>query len=125
MSATIMERHGAWKTVTIAQSGTASSETDLGGEFRDVQVYNPALDSAAITIKPSRVSGDTAVQAYTFDADATGDYVNTTTARTAAGMNVFKDICAKYVTIVVDAAQASAIRTFYIRGVGLISQRQR
>ena len=124
MSQTIMERFGAWKTVSIAQCGTTSSETDLGGEYQHVQVYNPALDSATITVKPSRLTGDTAVQAYTFDADATGDYVNTTTARTTAGMNVFKDIYARYVTVVAGAAQNSAARTFYIRGVELISARQ-
>ncbi len=110
-------RLGAWKTVTVAKDGTTSSETDLEGEFRNVQVYNPALDSASITIKPSRLTSETAVQAYTFDDDATGDFVKTTTARTGAGMNVFKDICARFVTIVLGAAQTSALRTFYIRGI--------
>ena len=110
-------RLGSWKTVTIASSGTTSSETDLGECFRNVQVYNPAIDSATITVKPSRNTGDTAVQAYTFDADATGDYVNTTTARATAGMNVFKDICARYVTVVLGAAQTGGARTFYIRGI--------
>lgn len=112
-----MPRIGPWKTVTVAQNGTTSSETDLGTDFHDVQVYSPALDSATITIKPSRESGDTAVQAYTFDADATGDFVNTTTARTTAGMNLFRDICARFVSIVLGAAQTSALRTFYIRGI--------
>ena len=110
-------RAGSWKTVTVLISGTTSSETDLGAAFRHVQVYVPALDSATVTIKPSRNTGDTAVQAYTFNDDATGDYVNTTTARATAGMNIFKDICAQFVTIVLSAAQTSAARTFYIRGL--------
>jgi len=111
---------GPWITVTIAKSGTTSSEADLLSQYRDVQVYSPALDSASITVKPSRNSGDTAVQAYTFDADATGDFANTTTARTTAGMNVFRDICARFVTIVLGASQTSAARTFYIRGINPI-----
>jgi len=113
----IATKCGPWCTVTVAKSGTASSETNLGGEYKNVQVYNPALDSATITVKPSRLSGDTAVQAYTFDADATGDFANATTARTTAGMNVFRDIYAQFVTIVCGAAQSTAARTFYIRGV--------
>lgn len=110
-------RIGSWKTVTIAKDGTSSSETDLGDEFKDVQVYSPAIDSATLTVKPSRVTGDTAVQAYTFDADATGDFANTSTAKTTAAVQLFKDICARYVTLVLSAAQSTAARTFYIRGV--------
>lgn len=110
-------RLGSWKTVTVDKDGTSSSETDLGDEFRNVQVYSPALDSAALTVKPSRLTGDTAVQAYAWDADATGNFVHTTTARATAGMEVFKDICARYVTLVLGAAQTSAGRTFYIRGI--------
>lgn len=112
-----MLRTSSWKEVEIAQNGTASAAIDLGNDFRDVQVYNPALDNATLTIKPSRNSGDTAIQAYAFSRAATGDFANTTTARTAAGMNVFRDICARFVTIVAGAAQTSAKRTFYIRGI--------
>lgn len=110
-------RLGSWKTVTIDKDGTASSETDLGENFRNVQVYSPAIDSATLTVKVSRETGDTAVQAYTFDADATGDFVNTTTAKATAAMNVFKDICARYITLVLSAAQTTAARTFYVRGI--------
>jgi len=106
-----------WFTVTIAASGTTSSETDLGSEFEDIQVYNPALDIATITVKPSRVSGDTAVQAYTFNDGATGDFVNTITARATAGMNLFKNICARFVTLILGAAQTGGARTFYVRGI--------
>jgi hypothetical protein len=112
-----MPRAGNWKTVTIAQNGTTSSEVDLEREFEAVQVYNPALDSATITVKPSRNSGDTAVQAYTFNDGATGDFVNTTTARATAGMNLFKNICARFVAIVLGASQTTAARTFYVRGI--------
>lgn len=112
-------RTGSWKTVTIAKDANpaVSAETDLGAEFRSVQVYNPALNDAAITIKPSRLTADTAVQGYTLNGAATGDFVNTTTARTTAGMNVFKDICARFVTILLDAVQTTAARTLYVRGV--------
>ena len=113
-------RYGPWQTVTIADEGTASSEVNLGAEFRNVQLYNPTLDNATLTIKPSRVTGDTAVQAYTLDGNATGDYVNTTTARTTAGMNVFKDICAQYVTVVAGATQTNGPRTLYARGLDLL-----
>jgi len=112
-------RLGSWRTVTIAKDANpaVSAETDLGAEFRSVQVYAPALDSASITVKPSRLTADTAVQAYTFDDDDTGDFVKTTTARTTAGMNVFKDICARFVTILLGATQTTLARTLYVRGV--------
>lgn len=110
-------RIGSWKTVTVAHNGTTSSETDLGSVFRNVQVYTPAIDSATLTVKVSRLTTDTAVQTYAWDADATGNFVHTTTAKATAGMEVFKDICARYVTLVLGAAQTTAARTFYIRGV--------
>ena len=110
-------RLGSWKTVTVAKDGTSSSETDLGENFRNVQVYTPAIDSATLTVKVSRNTGDTAVQVYAWDADATGNFVHTTTARATAGMEVFKDICARYVTLVLSAAQTTAARTFYVRGI--------
>ena len=110
-------RLGSWKTVTVDKDGTTSSETDLGEVFRNVQVYSPALDSATLTVKVSRLTTDTAVQAYNFDADATGDFVRTTTAKTTAAMNVFKDICARFITLVLSAAQTTAARTFYVRGI--------
>jgi len=115
--------YGDWQTVTVAKDGTTSSEANLGGEFKDVQVYNPALDNASITIKPARTTGGTAVQAYTFDADATGDFANTNSARTTAGMNVFRDICAQFVKVVLGAAQTTALRTFYVRGIDLMHPR--
>ena len=111
-------RLGSWKTVTIAKDAdpAVSDETDLGENFRNVQVYGPAIDSATITVKPSRLTGDTAVQAYTLVVGG-ADYVNTTTARATAGMNLFRDICARYVTLLLGAVQTTAARTFYIRGV--------
>ena len=112
-------RTGSWKTVIIAMgaSPAVSAEIDLVGEFRHIQVYNPALDSATITVEPSRNTGDTAVQAYTFNSGATGDFVNTTTARATAGMNVFKDICARFITLLLSATQTTAARTLYVRGI--------
>ena len=109
-----------WIEVTVAISGTTSSEVNLGREYRDVQVYSPALDSATLTVKPSRVTGDTAVQAYLVSGSATGDYTNTTTAKTTAAMNVFLLIAAQFVTIVLSAAQTGGARTFYVRGLNPI-----
>lgn len=112
---------GPWITVTVAKDGTTSSETDLSPdsklEFEDVQVYNPALDSATITVQVCRKTGDTAVATYQFNHAATGDFANATTARTGAGMNVFKDICARFIKIVLGAGQTTAARTFYVRGI--------
>jgi hypothetical protein len=110
-------RLGSWKTITIAQSGTESSETDLGAIFRNVLVYSPALDSATLTVKVSRVTADTAVQVHTFKVSATGDVAKTTTAKTAAAVNVFDNICGQFITLVVGASQTSAARTFYARGI--------
>jgi len=109
-------RTGSWKAVVIAKDGTTSAETDLGGEFELVQVYSPALDSATLTVKVSRNTGDTAVQVHAFDADATGDFVHTTTAKTAAAMNIFT-IFAQFVTLVAGASQTTAAVTFYVRGI--------
>ena len=110
-------RLGSWKTITVAKDGTASSETDLGGTFRNVQVYTPTIDSATLTVKTSRLTTETAVQVYTMDDNATGDFVNTNTARTTAGVNIFKNICGRYITLVLSAAQTTAARTFYARGI--------
>ena len=112
-------RLGSWKTVTITKDDNpaVSIETDLGGTFRNVQVYSPAIDSAALTVKPGRITADTEVQAHLFKLATTGDAANTTTAKTAAAMNVFMDICARYVTLLLDATQTTATRTFYIRGI--------
>ena len=112
-------RTGAWITVTIAKDANpaVSAEADLKAEFRNVQVYSPALDSAALTVKPSRLTTETAVQAHTLSGAATGDFANTSTAKTAAAMNVFKDICARFVTLLLDATQTTDTRTFYIRGI--------
>lgn len=112
-------RLGSWKTVTIAKDAdpAVSAETDLGGVFRNVQVYSPALNSAALTVEVSRLTADTAVQAHLFKLATTGDAANTTTAKTAAAMNVFRDICARFVTLLLDAKQTTAARTFYVRGI--------
>lgn len=115
--------YGDWQTVTVDSSGTTSAEANLGGEFRDVQVYNPALDNATITVQPTRESEGDVVQAYTFDADLTGDFANTTTARATAGMSVFKNICAQHVKVHLGAPQNGGARTFYIRGIDLVHPR--
>lgn len=115
--------YGDWQTVAIASGGTTSDEVNLGGEFRDVQVYNPALDNATITVQPTRVSGEDAVQSYTFADDVTGDFVKDTTARATAGMSVFKDICAQYVKVHLGIAQTGGARTLYARGIDLMHPR--
>jgi hypothetical protein len=112
-----MVKTGRWEEVTIALNGTTSSEINLGLEFRDVQVYSPAIDSATITIKSSRKSGETAVNQYRMTNGAASDYVDTTTARTAAGAEIFKDVCAQFITIVLGAAQTTLARTLYVRGI--------
>ena len=112
-------RLGSWKTVTIAKDAdpAVSAETDLLAQFRSVQVYSPAIDNATLTVKVSRLTTETAVQAYTMDGNATGDFANTSATKTTAAMNVFKDICARYVTLLLSNVQTTAARTFYIRGI--------
>jgi len=112
-------RLGSWKTVTIAKDAdpAISSETDLGGVFRNVQVYSPAIDNATLTVKVSRLTTETAIQAYTLKGSATGDVANTTTLKTTVAMNVFKDICARFVTLLLSAKQTTDARTFYVRGI--------
>ena len=114
-------RTGTWVTVTIAKDANpaVSSEADLLGVFRSVQVHSPAIDNATLTVKPATkdITGGTAVQAYIFKLATTGDVANTSTTKTGAAMNVFKDICARYVTLLLSATQTTAARTFYIRGI--------
>lgn len=112
-------RSGSWITVTITKdaSPAVSDEANLGAAFRHVQVYSPAIDNATLTVKVSRETGDTAVQAYIFKLATTGDVANTSTTKTTAAMNVFKDIYARYVTLLLSATQTTATRTFYIRGI--------
>jgi len=111
-------RLGSWKTVTIAKDAdpAISAETDLGGDFRSVQVYCPAIDTATLTVEPSRLTGDTPVQAYTLAVGGT-DAVNTTANRATAGMVIFRDLGARYVSLLLSAVQTTAARTFYIRGI--------
>jgi len=112
-------RTGTWITVTIAKDDdpAVSSEADLLAQYRSVQVYSPAIDNATLTVKASRLTADTAVQAYIFKLATTGDVANTSTTKTTAAMNVFKDICARYVTLLLSNAQTTAARTFYVRGI--------
>ena len=112
-------RLGSWKTVTIAKDAdpAVSAETDLGGVFRNVQIYSPAIDNATLTVEPSRLTTETAVQAYTLSQAATGDFANTSTTKTTAAMNVFRDICARFVTLLLSNKQTTLARTFYVRGV--------
>jgi len=116
-------RTGAWKTVTVTKDAdpAVSAETDLEAEYRHVQVYSPAIDEATVTIKSSRVTGDTAVQPYSFLAyttdDHIGDAAHATKAKATAAVNLFENVCARYVTILLSAVQTTATRTFYIRGI--------
>ena len=112
-------RLGSWQTVTIAKDDdpAVSTETDLGAVFRNVQVYSPAIDNATLTVEVSRLTADTAVQAYASNSAATGDHANTSTTKTTAAMNVFKDICARFVTLLLSNAQTTAARTLYVRGI--------
>jgi len=110
-----MSKYGDWISVTIASGGTSSDQINLGGDYYAVQVYNPAIDSATITVKPTYETGGTVVQAYNISGGS--DAVNTTTARATAGMNLFNEICAQYIKIVVGAAQTSGAVTFKVRGI--------
>lgn len=114
-----------WKTVTIAQGEAISAEVDLKGEFEDVQVYNPAMDDASITVKPVRATGGDEVVAYLFNAGETGDFENITEDRETPGMNVFKNICARFVKVVLSEDQAGGERVFYIRGINSLGARAR
>ena len=110
-------RVGAWKKVTIVKDANpaTSVQIDLGAEFYMVQCYNPTIDSATITIQAAREDAMTPVQAYNIAGGE--DKVNTTTARATAGMNVFNEICAQYVKVVLGAVQTTVTVNLYIRGI--------
>ena len=107
---------GQWKTVTVAASGTTSSEVDLGLDFKQILVLAPALDSATIAVQIAQRSGGTFFNQYALDADATGDFAHATTAATAAKAVLF-NCGAQFIKVVCSAAQTSAERTFYVRGI--------
>lgn len=50
---------GSWKTATISQGNTLSSEVDLDRDYDYIQVQLPALDECTINIKVAELTGGT------------------------------------------------------------------
>ena len=105
----IMPNAGEWQTATIAQSGTTSSEVDLGDYFSHVQVIIPELDSANISLTVSDASGGTF---QTLDAASFA-------AGTGQKSTTFVLGGWQYVKVVASAAQSTAARSIKVRGVTL------
>lgn len=107
---------GAWKTATVAKDGTESGEVDLGRDFEKVLVIIPTIDSATVTVEIVKDEGGTAYDMNQLDADATGSFASATTAGTGGIACIFP--CgAQFIKILCGAAQTTAARTFYVRGL--------
>jgi len=105
----------SWKTATIALNGTTSGAVDLGGNYKELVVLIPALDSATVTVHVSE-DNSTFFAVHDFDADATGSFAHATSADTAAKTAIFHIGGVQFIKVVAGAAQTSLARTFRVRG---------
>ncbi len=114
MAGEIVKKFGAWLTATLTSS-TTSQEVNLGYPFQKLLVLIPTLGaSGTSTVHVSNASGGTFFPLYALDDDATGDFVNATTAATTTKAVIFDIGGAQFVKVVSGASQTSEI--YNIRG---------
>ena len=101
---------GDWTTGLVAKSGTKSAQINLGSECNFIDIEIPTLDSCTIYI--SKISPDGSNTEYRC---GDGVVTHTTTGNYATGFNL-GTFC-RYIYINLSAAQTTAARTFYVRGV--------
>lgn len=110
-------RESPWLTVTIDKAGTTSKECDLKAGYKQLLVLIPTIDSATTTVHIAKEAAGTFYPLYALDDDATGDFASATTAATTAHAVVFDIYGARYIKIVVGAAQNTSERVFYVKGI--------
>ena len=97
-----------WKHITIAKDATVSEALDLGGHYSYLQVIIPTIDSASLELQGSESTSGT----YQ---DIGQDVV--TTAGTGAFQDTWNLGGWQYIKIKASAAQATAPRSFKVRGI--------
>jgi hypothetical protein len=113
-----MSKFSAWKAalVDISVSDTVSEEVDLENNYTYATVLIPTITSSTVSLKVSMTSGGTYFPLYRLDDDATGSFVDATTAGTTSCAVIFKIGGFRYVEVLCGSAQQSADKTFYVRG---------
>ncbi len=106
-NATVAPAVGQWKKVTIAKSGTVSAPVDLEVPYAYLQVEIPTIDSAALELQVGR--GGQTYQDLGQDA--------LTTASTGAFNDTWVLGGWQHIKIKASAAQSTAERVFWVRGV--------
>jgi hypothetical protein len=130
-----MSLHGSWVTVTMDIDATATGEfsgydadkdtgvIDLGRAYDLVQVIIPTITSATISVSGipedgTAIKTNIPIPIYSMDANATGSFLQATTAGTATCIVTFKIFGFRYIRLASGANQA-ADRVFYCKGIKL------
>ena len=94
-----------------------SKLVDLGGEYEYVLVYVPTITSATTNLCLQRdgAVATVPVALYRLDDDATGDFLDATTAGTTSKYVLFHVGAIQYLRVKCGANQAADV-TFYVRG---------
>jgi len=102
-----MSVYGDWLTVTVAQNGTKSSEVNLGKDYDYLEIQIPALDTCSMNLEVSMTSG--------------GTFQNLSGVTEAVATGAYDDVWYlggwQFIKLECSAAQTSAKRTFYVRGM--------
>lgn len=109
-------RTSEWQTITVAQSGTTSSEVDLGAAYRSLALVIPTIDSSTVTVSVSTATGGTFQSLSYISMNDGDDDPAIASASTGAITVVFPVFGFQFFKVVCGSAQTSAGRTFYARG---------
>ena len=101
--------------VDVSADDDLSLEVDLGGNFEFLTVLVPTITSSTVTVRVSDRSGGTFYPLYRLDDDATGDFVDATTAAVTSKAVIFRIGGVQFIKIACGSAQA-ADRSFLVRG---------
>jgi hypothetical protein len=110
-----------WISATITKGGTTSNVIDLGAGYKELLVLIPTIDSATTTVHIAKDENGTYYPLYDFvrlnDADTIENTPVITAAATTSHAIVFRIAGARFIKIVLSAAQTTAERVFYVRGM--------
>jgi hypothetical protein len=107
-----------FKAAVIAKDGQLSTEVDLGGIYKRVLLLIPAIDTAQISVRVAKESGGTFYPVHTFTyADGDGTVLQATASGTGEISVPFDVGGAEFLKVYASAAQTTAERTVYVRGI--------
>jgi len=105
--------------VDISEDDDLSVEVDLGASFEKLLVLVPTITSSTVGVQVAEKSGGTYYPLYRLDDDATGDFLDASTAGTTSKALVFNIGGAQFIKVSCGSAQAED-RTFRVRGIGVV-----